>query len=131
MSALQRCLADHRHQIAQQNDYRGYVYFISDGTAVKIGVSRSYATTRICTLQMGNPRQLQMVSAIPANDPEGLESSIHRYLDENHIRGEWYSMTEEDLAWVRKRFPPANIPGFAAVMHTSGAAFKYFGGLPE
>lgn len=72
-----------------------------------------------------------MVSAIPANDPEGLESSIHRYLDENHIRGEWYSMTEEDLAWVRKRFPPANIPGFAAVLHTSGAAFKYFGGLPE
>lgn len=64
------------------------VYFISDGTAVKVGTTRRDIESRLRALQTGNPRTLRLLAAIPGG--EVVEKRIHTALDAHRLSGEWF-----------------------------------------
>lgn len=76
-----------RDKRAQRQHKIGYVYCITDGTAVKIGYSLKPAA-RVAELQTGNPRPLRLLATIPGT--EATEKSLHvKYLRYNVLQ-EWF-----------------------------------------
>lgn len=68
------------------------VYFISNGTNVKIGKADSTAT-RLVQLQTGSDVELIVI-----NELEGgyeLENKLHAIFDEYNVRGEWFNLPKE------------------------------------
>jgi hypothetical protein len=63
-------------------------YAITDGTSIKIGKSACHPVLRLGMLQVGNPRELQLLAWTL-----GLsEAEAHRQLRAAHERGEWYAV---------------------------------------
>lgn len=71
---------------------KSFVYFITDGEAVKIGTA-SNVGKRLQALQIGNPRQLICIKQVPG-DAE-VEKLIHEAYADYRIRGEWYRYESE------------------------------------
>jgi len=65
------------------------VYFIreADGGAVKIGISSS-VSKRLCELQTGNPRKLEVVHVIPGGLKK--ERELHNKFRNHRLEGEWF-----------------------------------------
>ena len=68
----------------------GFVYAISDGTAIKVGRS-SNVRKRLSSLQSSNPRELSIVAQVFHDDSVAAERAAHEALAEYHIRLEWFS----------------------------------------
>ncbi len=63
---------------------------------VKFG--RSYSPKdRLIALQVGNYNTLHIYDQTKCTNAHYLESTLKRYFDNNHIRGEWYSLTLTEL----------------------------------
>jgi hypothetical protein len=63
-------------------------YAITDGTSIKIGKSEGHPVLRLGMLQVGNPRELQLLAWTL-----GLsEADAHRQLRAAHQRGEWFRL---------------------------------------
>ena len=77
-------------------DRKGVVYFITDGTYTKIGVSNN-VNHRLSILQVANPLELSIVKTIESNTPYKLEAELHEKYKEYSIRGEWFKL---DLSTV-------------------------------
>jgi len=73
------------------------IYFILDraGNAVKIGYTRDQRSlaARVVDLQIGNPRQLELLFAIPGG--RAGEKFLHRMLRSSRLCGEWFECTKE------------------------------------
>lgn len=63
------------------------VYFIDDGTAVKIGWTKDLPG-RLATLQTGSSRPLTLLRAVPGG--RDLEASLHERLADARLQGEWF-----------------------------------------
>ena len=69
-----------------------YVYFISDGLAVKIGASTNIAG-RVAEMQVGNPRTLEVLFTVPFSDmvvATAAERKYHAIFRNYWLRGEWF-----------------------------------------
>jgi len=77
----------------------GRVYFIRAGEYVKIGFSND-AKHRIETLQTGQPYELECLCLIKGN--RSTESKLHARFSKYHVRGEWFSQTEELMRYIEK-----------------------------
>lgn len=76
------------------DDPKYYVYLISDGKYIKIGITKDLQT-RLRELQVANPNQLELICAIPLKsekDARDLEERLHHEYDEFYIRGEWFDI---------------------------------------
>ena len=76
------------------------VYFLYDPqeNAMKVGTACN-VNQRLCTLEVGNARDLVFIGSIPGGLEE--ERLIHQSMTEQRIRGEWYRMTREIMAMIR------------------------------
>jgi hypothetical protein len=74
------------------------VYFIDDGTAIKIGKSED-PLSRVKKIQTNNPRQLTLLGYSYYLE----ESYTHHMFIHKHIRGEWYDLTERDIEFLLKK----------------------------
>jgi hypothetical protein len=83
-----------------------YLYVISptvSGIPVspcKIGISNK-PRARLSGIQTGNPERLALVAAVPMGDRtviECLEASMHDYLAEHRLQGEWFNVSPVDAA---------------------------------
>ena len=73
-----------------------YVYLISNGEKVKIGIS-VHPQKRITELQGGNAAKLSFLKLIRCENRERsfeLESALHETLRDVHVQGEWYDIRE-------------------------------------
>lgn len=73
-----------------------FVYFITDGTFVKIGVSNNIKY-RLGQLQTGNPRPLQVMFAFITKDRDtskALEEYLHALYSDYNSTGEWFKINE-------------------------------------
>ena len=70
------------------------VYFITceKVDAVKIGITAD-VTTRLVTLQVGNPYPLALIAAIRGGK-EDKESELHEQFKEHYLRGEWFDFAD-------------------------------------
>lgn len=69
----------------------GYVYAITDGSAVKIGWTARHPGMpggRLSQLQTAHFAELTLIGAMQA--PVHWESELHRRFSEHRIRGEWF-----------------------------------------
>lgn len=73
-----------------------FIYIISDGDHVKIGISKT-PERRLKQLQTGHPKKLVLykVREVDAVSAKKLEAIIHRTCGNYRLKGEWFNMTRE------------------------------------
>lgn len=72
----------------------GYVYFISDGRYVKIGVATGTVEERLKTLQTGNPNKLIVLNSLLVDNPFEVEANYHLLFKNKHVNGEWFDILD-------------------------------------
>lgn len=73
-----------------------FVYFVSDGTAIKIGRAANL-TARLSEIQVGNPRDVKLLFYIPTKsdtDASLIEAALHDVFRDSLIRGEWFDIID-------------------------------------
>lgn len=69
-----------------------YLYAITDGTLIKIGISQD-AEKRLSVLQVGNPKRLSLLFSFDFETrdlAERIEQLIHNRIQDRIVRGEWF-----------------------------------------
>jgi len=94
-------------------DIKAYIYIFLDGEHkylsdgfVKIGKTTSPISNRLATLQIGNPRQLKILSVVSFDNYDlvnFLETQIHKHLAKHKARGEWFCYHTEEVRKFIKR----------------------------
>jgi len=76
----------------------GYVYLIHMETTnnYKIGKSVDVAK-RLCSLQVGSPYKLNVVTKILAHNPIATESFIHQLFGNYKLSGEWFNISSVEI----------------------------------
>jgi len=77
----------------------GYVYFIIENPfadRVKIGMTHNIPK-RLKQLQTCSPAKLEVYEEIITSDPRAVEKELHTTFAHKRIRGEWFSMTQDQL----------------------------------
>lgn len=84
--------------LLRRSKFDCYIYLMEDlrNKTFKIGKSKTPGK-RERTLQSEAP-QIVMRFSIPAE--EIREKELHEHFDEKRIRGEWFALSEPDLAWL-------------------------------
>ena len=76
----------------------GTVYLAQDDTGYyKIGYTRRDPSARVRELSVGNST-IRLVKEFQTSVGQQLESYLHRRYAPNHVKGEWFSLTTEELA---------------------------------
>src|SRR5947209_19293791 len=73
----------------------GFIYAIGmEGTSsVKIGKTAGSVEKRLAELQTGQPFPLKLLASVQVEDYlGGVESAIHRFLEADRQRGEWFTL---------------------------------------
>ena len=83
----------HEYENIQKAD-PAYVYFITDGEYVKIGVT-SNLEKRLESLQTGNPKKLTVLYAFYTEWPYTVESKLHKKYADKHVFQEWYDIIDD------------------------------------
>ena len=74
-----------------------FVYFISDGSYIKIGVAENIQK-RIKELQIGNPKKLFLVEYLEFNYKEQAyfaEKHLHQMFAKERMSGEWFNVADD------------------------------------
>lgn len=79
----------------------GYIYIMTDGQYFKIGYSGSDPRSRLLGCQTGNASQLSLVGFIPWSIQK--EKILHKIHRDKKIRGEWFNLTDDDVAEILKK----------------------------
>ncbi len=72
---------------ASNDNAESYVYFITDGEAIKIGKANN-PKSRLSALQTSHHKPLVILATMPGG--EELERELHRIFDAYRLRGEWF-----------------------------------------
>ena len=75
----------------------GYVYFVSDGTFVKIGWASNWKR-RVAVVQGTNPNDLKVLAVCKGSTFH--ERALHRKFEKHHARGEWHRLDQEILNYI-------------------------------
>lgn len=79
----------------------GCVYIIEGGERFKIGMTGGQAQDRMRHLQIASPVPLRLAHEIPTDNPRSLELSLHQKFAAKRVHGEWFTLSNEDLDWLR------------------------------
>lgn len=83
-------------EVSLCDDPKSFVYFITDGKFIKIGVAKD-VLKRMSALQTSNPKKLKLVCVIPCkseNDAHKLEKKLHSCYARFRTNGEWFSIVD-------------------------------------
>lgn len=78
----------------------GFIYLISDGEALKIGLTRTAPAARLTQLQTAHSRPLSLVAAFKSEQVKTAESYLHEKFRAHRIRREWFA----DVSEIRAEF---------------------------
>ncbi len=91
-----------------QGDYDAgsSIYFIQavTGGPIKIGFSAQHPESRLYSLQVGNPEELQIIATMSGT--KNFEKEVHRRFYKHHIRGEWFRDDPEIKGFISERAAP-------------------------
>lgn len=76
----------------------GYIYFISNRNAIKIGFTKNIERRRK-QLQTGNSKELQLLYYIQGD--RSTEYYFHRYFHDYKINGEWFDY-DFVMQWIKR-----------------------------
>lgn len=89
---------DRRCEAANDN-VSSFVYFITDGEAIKIGKANN-PKSRLSGLQTSHHKPLRILGLLPGD--ERLEGMLHGRFRKYHIRGEWFHDSSAIRTFIRK-----------------------------
>lgn len=83
----------------------GYVYFVQEYMtgSFKIGKTKQI-DRRMNVFNVKLPFENQLIFLIKTADHHQTELAFHRYFSDKRLEGEWFSLTRDDLAWIKKGF---------------------------
>lgn len=82
-------------------DLSGYVYLILASTGhYKIGRTKSYKD-RMKLFGVQLPFTFEFIHVIQTEDMYTLESKLHERFASKRVNGEWFSLTDEDVAYIK------------------------------
>ncbi|QKF93672.1 GIY-YIg nuclease [Fadolivirus algeromassiliense] len=80
------------------NNKRGYIYIIKEDSTNYYKIGRSYDTKkRLTSIQISNPRKLNVINKFLCNDSITMESLVHIHLTDKNVRGEWFMLNDDEL----------------------------------
>ena len=85
---------------ASRRNRPGFVYFVSNGEAIKIGFAQS-VERRIAELQISSSARLELLAVVSGD--ERLEASYHKQFAALRVSGEWFAKDDRLLnlvAWL-------------------------------
>jgi len=82
----------------------GFVYVIQCHERYKIGYSKS-PNGRIKIMGVKSPYPFVPRLLIPTEDMEHLEATLHQRFAAQHLRGEWFALTAQDLTALAAEYP--------------------------
>jgi hypothetical protein len=79
----------------------GFVYLIKshENQLVKIGFSKN-PVARLEALQTSSPTRLYFLATLKCENPRLVEKSIHTEFISKKVSGEWFSLSDEDIAYI-------------------------------
>lgn len=80
------------------------VYIVKCEEYYKVGKSRAGIKKRIASLQIGNPKPLEVVLLIRSSDIDSLEAKLHNRFANKWLRGEWFKLEQSDIDYLLKRY---------------------------
>ena len=82
----------------------GYLYIVKCGDFdyYKIGVSKAAVGGRLSNLQSGCPFPLKMIDVFYCTHYSQLEHELHQKYRSKNISGEWYELTDKELAEITR-----------------------------
>jgi len=90
--------------LAKQNgvvlEGKGYIYLVSDGKNTKIGATTYNPTKRLNELQVGNAKKLTLIGSYQVERRIATESLLHSAYGSKNIRGEWFSLSGQDIVGI-------------------------------
>jgi len=80
----------------------GWIYILQlDKKACKIGRT-TRLDERVRDLGTKLPYEPDLIHTIETNDIYWAEHHLHKFFHDKRIRGEWFNLTEEDIAMLKK-----------------------------
>lgn len=80
----------------------GFVYFLSAGKGlVKVGKTTRQPTARIAEYSPLLPFDTTLSHVIECADCGQTEKHIHQILEAQHVRGEWFRLSDDDIEAIR------------------------------
>lgn len=79
----------------------GFVYLIKshENQLIKIGYSKN-PIARLEALQTSSPTRLYFLATLKCENPRLVEKSIHNEFISKKVSGEWFSLSDEDIAYI-------------------------------
>lgn len=103
---------DYLLELTEEMDDWGYVYVIRCGDLYKIGKTTDIAK-RIKQLQTSAPQALELVCWLLQGYMTDAESNYHSVYRDKRVSGEWFALTNEDVAYIQycaeSYYPAMNI----------------------
>lgn len=79
----------------------GYVYLASSDIGLyKIGISRN-PRKRVAKLRAQSPLNILLQHFFSVDDMARAEAQLHKVCEPKHYKGEWFSLSQEDVAWIQ------------------------------
>lgn len=77
----------------------GYIYVIKGGDYYKIGRTGNM-TQRMKSFSKSIPSNFDLVCSWRVDDMVQEEKELHEIFSESRVRGEWFSLNEDDVLWL-------------------------------
>jgi hypothetical protein len=89
------------------------VYLVKSGKHYKIGFS-SDIDKRLKNLDANAPMGVKLIWRFRSKYAEYLERLLHYYLMDKHLRREWFTLTNDDVDFIKEIVPQINREEFIA-----------------
>lgn len=89
---------------APRRKLTGFVYMISNGSLIKVGMSQQ-PLTRLRDLQGASTIPLTLLHCIQTSDVREVESFLHVHFNEHRVQGEWFNLTPDHVDWFKSLTP--------------------------
>lgn len=81
-----------------------YLYLmLAENGLVKIGIA-THPQKRLGVINVASPIEVKLLDSFPDTSAFDSEQELHAMFKNKRVRGEWYSLAEEDIALIRRRY---------------------------
>ncbi|MBI3933230.1 MAG: GIY-YIG nuclease family protein [Acidobacteria bacterium] len=80
----------------------GIVYLLKMGLHYKIGKTKDFEK-RLDQIRLLLPEPVEVIHKIETDDPDGIEVYWHNRFSGKRKKGEWFSLSDEDVAVFKSR----------------------------